>query len=297
MIRGFAFDQASPIASRVQGLNLKGGLLFAGSSGEERLAFNPDRNNFQPRVGLAWQFRDKWVMRAGYGLSYLGQSAAGSAAGFSRPTPLIASTDGNITPAVSLSNPFPTSLYPTGLLQPIGSSQGLATNLGQAVSAQFLDRPLPYTHQFSFGFQRELPGGWLSEASYVGNITRQLPVSLGLNFIPREVLESRPVADRAAYFTEQVTNPMAGLLPGTGLNGARVARQQLLFAYPQYTQVTITDVPIGRQNYHSLQSSLTRRFSRGLAASVAYYPLENAGSRQPAQRAGREPRRPERDRA
>lgn len=270
MIRGFAFDQASPIASRVQGLNLKGGLLFAGTDGEQRLAFNPDRNNFQPRVGVAWQFRDKWVMRAGYGLSYLGQSANGSAAGFSRPTPLIASTDGNITPAVSLSDPFPTSLYPTGLLQPIGSSLGLATNLGQAVSAQLLERPLPYTHQFSFGFQRELPGGWLAEASYVGNITRQLPVSLGLNFIPRDVLESRPVADRAAYFTEQVTNPMAGLLPGTGLNGARVARQQLLFAYPQYTQVTITDVPIGRQNYHSLQSSLTRRFSRGLAASVAY---------------------------
>jgi hypothetical protein len=63
---------------------------------------------------------------------------------------------------------------------------------------------------------------------------------------------------------------MAGLLPGTGLNGARVARQQLLFAYPQYTQVTITDVPIGSQSYHSLQSSLTRRFSQGLAVTAAY---------------------------
>src|SRR5262245_43946052 len=270
MIRGFAFDQPSPIADRVSGLTLKGGLLFAGSSGEERLAFKPDRNNFQPRVGMAWQIRDKWVMRAGYGWSYLGQSSSGSAAGFSRPTPLIASTDGNITPAMTLSNPFPASLYPNGLLQPIGSSLGLSTNLGQSVSAQFLDRPLPYSHQFSFGFQRELPGGWLAEATYVGNLTRKLPVSLNQNFIPREILESRPVAERSAYFTEQIANPMAGLLPGTGLNGARVARQQLLFAYPQYTQVVITDVPIGRQSYHALQSSLTRRFSQGLATTVAY---------------------------
>ena len=270
MIRGFAFDQASPIASRVSGLNLKGGLLFAGTSGAERLAFNPDRNNFQPRFGVAWQFRDKWVLRAGYGLSYLGQSSTGSAAGFSRPTPLIASTDSNITPAVTLSNPFPTTLYPTGLLQPIGSSQGLATNLGQAVSAQYLNRPLPSSHQFSFGFQRELPGNWLAEVSYVGNLTKQLPVSMGLNFLPREVLESRPVAERSAYFSAQVPNPMAGLLPGTGLNGANVARQQLLFAFPQYTQVTITDVPIGGQRYNSLQSSLTRRFSKGVAVNVAY---------------------------
>ena len=270
MIRGFAFDQSSPIADRVSGLMLKGGLLFAGSSGEERLAFKPDRNNFQPRIGAAWQFRDKWIMRAGYGWSYLGQSNAGSAAGFSRPTPLIASIDEGITPAVTLSNPFPASLFPNGLLQPIGSSLGLSTNLGQSVSAQFLNRPLPYSHQFSFGFQRELPGGWLAEATYVGNITRKLPVSLNQNFIPREILESRPVAERSAYFTEQVANPMAGLLPGTSLNGARVARQQLLFAYPQYSQVEITDVPIGRQSYHALQSSLTRRFSQGIAATVAY---------------------------
>ncbi|HQR33136.1 MAG TPA: TonB-dependent receptor, partial [Blastocatellia bacterium] len=269
-IRGFAFDQASPIASRVSGLTLKGGLLFAGTSGEERMAFVPDRNNFQPRVGTAWQFRDKWVMRAGYGLSFLGQSSNGSAAGFSRPTSLIASTDGNITPAVTMNNPFPTTLFPTGLLQPIGNSLGLATNLGQAVTAQFLNRPLPYSHQFSFGFQRELPSNWLAEVSYVGNITRKLPVSMNMNFIPRDILESRPVAERSAYFTQQIANPMAGLLPGTGLNGANVARQQLLFAFPQYTQVTITDVPIGRQKYHSLQSSLTRRFTRGMAVNVAY---------------------------
>ena len=56
-------------------------------------------------------------------------------------------------PANTLDNPFP-----TGILQPVGSSLGLLTALGQ--SYQFADpaggRP-PFVHQFSFEIQRELP--------------------------------------------------------------------------------------------------------------------------------------------
>src|SRR5204862_4651906 len=122
-----------------------------------------------------------WVLRGGYGLSYLGQAENGAATGFSQPTTLIASTDGNITPAVSLSDPFPTRLFPNGLLVPVGSSQGLATNLGLAANAQYRDRPLPYSHQYSIGFQNSFRGGWLIDASYVGNQTRRTPVTQTLN--------------------------------------------------------------------------------------------------------------------
>jgi hypothetical protein len=270
MVRGFAFDQPSPIADQVSGLNLKGGLLYAGSSGDSRLAFNPDKKHIEPRIGVAWQFAPKWVMRGGYGLAYLGQSAQGPNTGFSSPTSLIASTDGGITPAVGLSNPFPTSLFPSGLLQPIGSSQGLATNLGQSISAQYLDRPLPYSHQYSFGFQRELKGGWLVDASYSGNQTHRLPVSLNLNFIPASVLTGLAVADRSAYFTAKVNNPLAGLLPNSSINTATVPRQQLLYAYPQYTGVSISNVPLGSARYDSLQSKVTHRFSRGLAVQASF---------------------------
>ncbi len=269
MLRGFAFDQTSPLQSEVSGLDLKGGLLYAGSEGERRLSFNPSRSQFQPRVGLAWRFRDQWVMRGGYGLSYLGQSSFGQPVGYSRTTPLVASTDGNLTPAASLNDPFPSSIYPGGLLQPIGNSLGLSTNLGQAISAQYLDRPLPYSHQFSFGFQRQIHT-WLADVSYVGNKTQRLPVSLRMNFVPGNTLESLPVDERSSYFTAAVANPMRGKLPGSGLNGATVPRQQLLYAFPQYSQVNITDVPIGSQSYHSLQMSLTRRFSAGLSMNVNY---------------------------
>lgn len=270
MVRGFAFGQPSAIANQVQGLNLTGGLIYAGSSGESRYAFSPDKNNFQPRVGVAWEFRRNWVARGGYGISYLGQSAFGPATGFSQPTSLIASTDGGLTPAVDLSNPFPSSLFPTGLLQPIGSSLGLATNLGQAVTAQYLDRKLPSSQQYSFGLQHQFRGEWLVDASYVGNRTSGLPVSLPLNFIPRDKLLALPVADRPAYFTAQVANPLAGLLPNSGINGSTVPRQQLFYAFPEFSQVTISNVPIGRQRYDALEAKATHRFHAGYSAQIAY---------------------------
>jgi len=269
-VRTFDMNVKSPIAAQVQGLNLNGGLVYAGANGVSRMAFEPKKMNFQPRIGFAWNFQPKWVARGGYGLSMLGQSAFGQNTGFSQPTPLVASTDGNLTPAASLNDPFPTGIYPTGLLKPIGNSQGLATNLGQAVQGQYLDRNLPLSHQFSFGLQRELPFAMVADASYVGNMTRRLPVSQQLNFIPKAELEKLPVAERAAYFNERIANPMAGLLPNSGINGSTVPRSQLLYAFPQYSSVTISDTPIGMQHYHSLQSRLTRRFANGLMLQGAY---------------------------
>ena len=117
MIRRFDAASASPIASQVQGLALRGGLEYVDAN--ERLAFDPDRNNFQPRIGIAWQPTKKWVVRAGYGLTFLANAANGPDTGFSRPTDLIATTD-NVTPAVTLNDPFPRSLYPTGCCSPSG---------------------------------------------------------------------------------------------------------------------------------------------------------------------------------
>lgn len=270
MVRTFDRNVKSPIDEQVKELELYGGLVYAGVNGASDYAFEPKRMNFQPRIGVAWSFLPRWVLRGGYGMSVLGQSAFGAQTGFSQPTPLVASTDGNLTPAATLSDPFPAAIYPGGLLQPIGSSQGLATNLGQAVSGQYLDRRLPVSHQFSLGFQRELPGAMVADVSYVGNMTRRLPVSLGMNFLSRAELERLPVADRAAYFNTRVSNPMAGLLPNSGINGATVPRSQLLYRYPQYTQATVTDVPAGKQHYHSLQSRLTRRFAGGFMLQGAY---------------------------
>ena len=261
MIRGFAFDQASPIASRVQGLTLKGGLQYAGTSGENRQAFNRDLNNFQPRIGAAFKLDNKTVLRGGYGLVYLGQNATGATTGYSRSTGIITTADGGLTPRVTLGNPFP-----EGLLQPIGNTQGLSTNLGLGASFQYLNRPLPYSQQYSFGFQRELPWSMVADVSYVGNQARKLPISVDYNFHPLN-----EVGKASSYYTERLPNPMAGLLPdNSAKNGATIPRQDLLLPYPQYTGVSASNVPIGKQRYDAMQSSITKRFSNGVTFRFNY---------------------------
>ncbi len=46
-------------------------LVFAKPGGiEDRSTVKPDRNNFAPRIGLAYQVAPKTVVRAGYGIFY-----------------------------------------------------------------------------------------------------------------------------------------------------------------------------------------------------------------------------------
>ncbi len=234
---GFAFDVPSPIAGQVQGLNLKGGLLFSGQQGVDRLAYRPDRNNVQPRLGMVYRISDRWLLRGGFGLYYLGSSGGQPTTGFSQSTALTASLDGGNKPRVSLGDPFP-----EGLLPPTGSGEGLATLLGRAVQFGYVNRVVPSSRQYSFGIERLLPGGFLFEVSYSGNATRRYPVTAQLNAIPVSQL-GRP----DTYYLERVPNPMAGLLPGNAAkNGPTIPRQDLLAPFPQYTTVTMTDVPIGR---------------------------------------------------
>jgi len=105
-----------------------------------------------------------------------------------------------------------------------------------------------------------------ADASYVGNITRALPMNVNLNFIPASEL-GKP----ASYYSELVPNPMAGRLPDApAKNGATITRQNLLLPYPHYTAVTAQSVPIGRQRYDAMQSSLVKRFGSGLSLLVNF---------------------------
>jgi len=272
MLRGFDFNAASPIASRAQGLNLKGGVLFAASDGRPRGAFETDRNNFQPRLGAAYRIGQKWVVRGGYGLYYLGQNEPGAASGFSRRTNFVTSLDNNLTPAVTVENPVTT--LPGGLLlNPIGASQGLASFLGEGLGVNYLNRPLPYSHQYSFDIERELPGNMLVEVAYVGNLTRKLPLGVNVNALPASELGRRTAAGviDTAYYTGRVPNPMVGLIPNNASkNGTTIPRQDLLMPYPQYGGIGLLNIPIGRQRYHGFLSKVTKRYSRGLSFLASY---------------------------
>src|SRR5690606_14494088 len=66
-------------------------------------------------------------------------------------------------------------------------------------------------------------------------------------------------------------NPMQGLLPlNASKNGATVVRQDLLVPFPQYSGVTMSNVPIGRNHYHSFQVSARKRYAQGLTMNLSY---------------------------
>src|SRR5262249_29906222 len=82
------FDFASPSSVHAPGLDLHGGLLFAGVGDLPRGAFRRDWDNFQPRFGMAYRVvRSKpLVFRAGIGRSYLPTVDFGGGVGFAQTT-------------------------------------------------------------------------------------------------------------------------------------------------------------------------------------------------------------------
>ena len=100
--------------------------------------------------------------------------------------------------------------------------------------------------RWQMGVQRELPGGMTVEAAYVGNYGYDIEITRNLNALPNQYLNtdnSRSAAMIAnnTFLTAAVTNPFAGLLPGTSLNNATISRSQLLLPYPAFGAVTTTN--------------------------------------------------------
>lgn len=252
------FDRNATSNLQVPGMQLRGGLLFSGVNGT-RFPFARDLNNWQPRIGAAYQIGSRSVLRGGYGLSFLPTFNPGGNLGFSVDTPYVASIDGNITPANRLANPFP-----EGYLEVPGSSRGLATLAGNAINFQNMERVVPYVHQYSFGIQHELPLRLLLDASYIGSTTRSLQASKGINEVSKQDLTLGTALNAAQ------PNPFAKLLPGTALNAATVTRAQLLRPHPQFLGITEVARSAGSSWYNSFQLRVEKRLSHGFHLLGSY---------------------------
>jgi len=253
----------------VSQFNPVGGLLFASSS--NRNPYTTFGKNFSPRVGVAWTPAGaRNVIRGGIGVFYfdLGITALNQT-GFSQSTSLVATQDGYLTPYATFSNYFP-----DGIQQPLGASQGIDTYLGQGV-AWYNNAPKnPYSLRWNLSVQRLITPELVLEIGYIGNRSNNLGVDQQYNFVPAKYLSTAPTRDQANidFLATQVKNPFAGLIPGTNLNSATVARTQLLYAIPQFTGVTQQSMNLGNSISHTLLARLERRMRGGLQmqASMQY---------------------------
>src|ERR1700722_5292054 len=258
MIVNFNGTVANPLAANVTGISPKGEVVYAGS-GAPTTVGNPYTSKWGPRVGVAYQFNKKTVIRAGYGVFFAPQFALGSpvaTVGFNQTTPYIASTDNNATSAGSLSNPFP-----SGILQPVGKSLGALTGIGQSFSLVDPNAKSPYVEQFSFDVQRELAYGIVTEVGYVGSRSKHL--TLGSASINENALDPSLLSMGSAL-TQSVANPFYGH-GGAGVIGtATVQESQLLLPYPAYGSISKLFTDNNKAKYDSLVLKAQKSFAHGI---------------------------------
>jgi carboxypeptidase family protein len=263
----------SPFASVVPGL--KGGLVFV--DGNNRYQYPVDTNNLAPRIGFAYQANDKTVIRGGWGNVYAPspQQASGTVGpyGYRVQTDWVGSLDG-ITPYNTLSNPFP-----GGFVMPTGAAGGLATGAGGTIQAFLRDTVTPYTMQWNFNVQRQLPGDSLLQVGYVGNRGLQLQRNTESGFDIDQV--NPQYLSLGPRLNQLVDNPFYGVVNNGVLAARQVSQAQLLRPYPQYTSVVPLYSSGASSTYHGLQTRFTKRYSRGLQLDGSYTwskVLDNGGA-------------------
>jgi hypothetical protein len=246
---------------------LTGGLVFLKSS--DRGLWNSNFVNFDPRVSLAYKLTNKLVARAGYGIfnpntyAYSSDSQQ-SSDGFSATTNWDATQGGDgVTPYNLLANPFP-----NGVNTPIGSSQGLQTDLGGSLNATMRNHPNPYVQVYSLDLQYQLGNTGVLEVGYAGTQGRKLLRGLfeDLNQLPSNYLALGKTA-----LTKQVTNPYYGLITSGTLSGATIPYWRTLVKYPQYTNVLrLADTPGSSSSFNALSLKYNQKFAFGLSTLITY---------------------------
>ena len=155
------------------------------------------------------------------------------ARGYTASTSFLSSNDGGLTPAGSLSNPFP-----AGFAQPQGNSQGLMTGVGGAIDFVDQNAKPGYVQQYSADYQWELPAGNVVSVGYMGSRSERLSMG-GTSDVTVNINQLDPSYLALGTGLQQlVPNPFFGNSAFGNLSSSRtIARGQLLRPFPQFTDV------------------------------------------------------------
>src|SRR5262249_35227088 len=130
----------------------------------DRALVNPDRNNFGPRLGFAYQMAPSTVLRGGWGLSYVHVNRIGSANLLGINGPQV------VRAAISQSDPTAAGFrtteqgYPAGVTDP--STFNPLTALVSYIPRDFHSSPVQSWH---LSWQKEMGRGMFVDVAYVGN--------------------------------------------------------------------------------------------------------------------------------
>ena len=239
------------------------------------------RKLFSPRVGVAYRFDPRSVVRSGYGISFFpaemtadspGSSPINQAyTGVTNPgpgSPLIATVDDPLPNGVNL---------PTGRTQ-----AGLDAALGQGIIGRIPVQAYGYSQQWNLAVERALDKNSTATLAYAGAKGTHLILSLtytgtglNLNQLPDGYDSLGYQIDatcQCPVLLKQVPNPFYGVLPaGTLMGASTVAEGYLLLPHPQYPGGLSQAVPRdGDSTYHALQATYIRHFAHAGVVQAAY---------------------------
>ena len=269
---------------------LPGAYDFAGDcdvcTGERSFGVTSYRD-FGPRIGFAYRALDAWVVRGSYGIMYQGDSFNGNLIPFGSALSVQSAGTYNlvadaVTPWRGLfnwDNGFPTNAY--------RPPQNDLSWGNRNTPAMFHSRygMTPYIQMWNLNVQRELPGGVVVEAGYVGN------KATGLRSDEMEQLNQiRPelIGQFGTRLNNAVTNEAQAAANGIRypFPGFRGTVASALRDYPQVqgnAKVEVFGAPHGFSSYHGLQLLVNKEFSNGLTTYANYVWSKNLTNVQSSQ--------------
>ena len=288
---------ARPLAERpASDFLVRGGTIYAGKMGGRN--WWDSELMWLPRVGVAWQFAPKTVLRAGYGLFFDTLNAmlnAPNQQNFSRSTSTLLTTDfgfnwlvGDPRKGISpLTDPFPVRADGTRFDVPLRDALGEMALAGRSYT--WFPGNLRHARQqrWRIGVQRQLGqtivieaayAGSYSDRNYLGRPMNPLPEkywATGLvrnNAIASDLSQNVPNPFQLTYFSSlQTTHPLVyqDMSTLSFFRSATIGKAQLLRPYPHMGTLTVNGND-GEVRTDELLLSFERRFAQGFNVYVAY---------------------------